>query len=541
MKRILFVFTLLCISVCSYAQIGHGGRPYSFKKYNLQLTAVPTELMPYQDNAQLLAKEEPNDKTEGYIFGTSISVKITPDNNGIWEELPNGDRLWRVAVKSIGAYSLNLVFDKFYIPSSSSMFIYTADKEYVTGSFTNENNNKERTFATALYPGDEIVIEYYEAATDRDSTEIELSTVVHAYKNMLQKRGTYGSSGSCNIDINCGDTEVYRDIKRAVAIILRYGSAHCTGTLINNTSYDAKPYFLTANHCVDGYLSQVRNFVFVFNYETEYCGSNVERTMYSINGATLKARYAHSDFCLLLLNSTPTQAMQPYYAGWYAGPALPQSVSGIHHPNGDRKKLSTSKGPFYIYKYEDEDDEFPDSTHIGLVWKTGTTEGGSSGSALFNENNLIIGQLEGGYASCNTPNGMDLYGRLFYSWTNNNASDSSQRLDYWLDPIQTGMKTLPGYDPFRDTIDDVSVENYTLESKVEVFPNPANTQVRLLNTNGETYDYIIYNINGQILQQGRNIAENNVIDVADLPNGFYFIKLMTNNKLVRNQKLIIQK
>ena len=58
---------------------------------------------------------------------------------------------------------------------------------------------------------------------------------------------------------------------------------------------------------------------------------------------------------------------------------------------------------------------------------------------------------------------------------------------------------------------------------------------------GETYDYIIYNINGQILQQGRNIAENNVIDVADLPNGFYFIKLMTNNKLVRNQKLIIQK
>ena len=72
MKRILFVFTLLCISVCSYAQIGHGDRPYSFKKYNLQLTAVPTELMPYQDNAQLLAKEEPNDKTEGYIFGTSI-------------------------------------------------------------------------------------------------------------------------------------------------------------------------------------------------------------------------------------------------------------------------------------------------------------------------------------------------------------------------------------------------------------------------------------------------------------------------------------
>ena len=541
MNRILFVFTMLCISVCSYAQIGHGGSPYSFKKYNLQLTAVPTELMPYQDNAQLLAKEVPDDKTDGYIFGTNISVNITPENSGVWEELPNGDRLWRVAVKSTGAYSLNLVFDKFYIPSSSSMFIYTADKEYVTGSFTCENNNQEKSFATALYPGDEIVIEYYEDAADRDSTLIELSTVVHAYKDMLHKSGTYGSSGSCNIDVNCVDTAFYRDIRRAVAIILRYNSAHCSGTLINNAKFDATPYFLTANHCVDGYMSQLRNFVFVFNYETEYCGSNVERTMYSINGATLKARYVHSDFCLLLLNSTPTQAMQPYYAGWYAGSSLPRSVSGIHHPSGDRKKLSTSNGPFYIYKYEDEDETFPDSTHICFVWTTGTTEGGSSGSALFNENNLIIGQLEGGTASCRSLNGMDFYGRLAYSWTNNNANSNAQRLDYWLDPDGTGVRTLRGYDPFRDTVDDVSIENYTLESKVEVFPNPANTQVRLLNTNGETYDYIIYNINGQILQQGRNIAENNVIDVANLPNGFYYIKLMTNNKLVKNQKLIIQK
>ena len=44
----------------------------------------------------------------------------------------------------------------------------------------------------------------------------------------------------------------------------------------------------------------------------------------------------------------------------------------------------------------------------------GVTEGGSSGSPLFNSNGLIIGTLSGGNSSCEDPEGINLYGKLSF-------------------------------------------------------------------------------------------------------------------------------
>ena len=74
--------------------------------------------------------------------------------------------------------------------------------------------------------------------------------------------------------------------------------------------------------------------------------------------------------------------------------ASPNGV-GIHHPAGDEKKIST---------YSRNDDQcglgrYPTPTGVlsgrdSNGW--GVTEGGSSGSPLFNNNGLIIGTLTGG-------------------------------------------------------------------------------------------------------------------------------------------------
>ena len=191
-KITLLILLLFCVQILN-AQIGTGGKPYSFQKSYLQLTKVPIELMPHKDNAILLEQEQPASKEDGYIFGEIINVKYTPNNSGLWEDLSNGDRLWRLAIKSKGAYSLNLVFDKFYMPIHSYMYIYTADKSYVTGAFTTNNNNENRSFATDIYPSDEIVIEYYESKYDRDSTFIELSKIVHAYKDIFPEETEFGN------------------------------------------------------------------------------------------------------------------------------------------------------------------------------------------------------------------------------------------------------------------------------------------------------------------------------------------------------------
>ena len=42
----------------------------------------------------------------------------------------------------------------------------------------------------------------------------------------------------------------------------------------------------------------------------------------------------------------------------------------------------------------------------------GVTEGGSSGSPIFNQSKRIVGQLSGGSSTCNSPNYSDLYGKM---------------------------------------------------------------------------------------------------------------------------------
>lgn len=66
-----------------------------------------------------------------------------------------------------------------------------------------------------------------------------------------------------------------------------------------------------------------------------------------------------------------------------------------------------------------------------IDWDEGTTEGGSSGSPLFNPNFRIIGQLQGGCAACGN-HLADFYGRLPVSWLGGGISSS--RLSNWLDP-----------------------------------------------------------------------------------------------------------
>ncbi len=520
MRKYLLALVVTGMYGVLMAQTGHGGVPYSFNKYQLQLTQVPMVTLPVKSHAELMEEEQLyEDKSKAYKFGERIDVYYTPYNSGVWEDLANGGRLWRLKVKSEGAYSLNFVFDSFYIPARAQLYLYTADKQYVAGAFTVANNNGARNFATSLFPGDEVIMEYYEAPGCSDSACIVLTSVVHAYKNMLG----FGRSGSCNIDIRCPQGRTLQQQKNSVALILRYNYAHCTGTLINNVRQDGTPYLLTANHCVDGYESQLSKFVFVFNHEADTCGSSSTLSTYSINGATCVAKHKHSDFCLLLLSAAPTEEMHPYYAGWNANNVLPLAACGIHHPSGDVKKVSVAKSKFRYSKYEEYDSSFPNNTHIELVWVYGTTEGGSSGSALFNEERLVVGQLEGGYAGCDYPEGEDLYGRLAYSWTNNNAVNNAERLDKWLDPDETGTLKLEGYAPYGG--DSTGVREITPVTLWSIYPNPAAYKVTLQGSDENEVSYAVYDIKGVCMQQGALEGDNKEIDLSALSQGMYIIKV----------------
>ena len=71
-----------------------------------------------------------------------------------------------------------------------------------------------------------------------------------------------------------------------------------------------------------------------------------------------------------------------------------------------------------------------DGTHVRVSdWDDGTTEPGSSGSPLFNQDHQVIGQLHGGGAACGN-NKSDWYGKFSTSWTGGDSN--STRLCDWL-------------------------------------------------------------------------------------------------------------
>ena len=67
-------------------------------------------------------------------------------------------------------------------------------------------------------------------------------------------------------------------------------------------------------------------------------------------------------------------------------------------------------------------------------YSNGVVQKGSSGAALFNEYNQLIGQLKGGWTSCVFTDYSDRYGKFGISW--NSGSNSAHRLSSWLSPNQ---------------------------------------------------------------------------------------------------------
>ncbi len=390
-------------------------------------------------------------------FGYPIPVNFDLNNSGKWTILPNGDRLWQLWIKSPGANTINLLYDKFWIPEGTKLYIYTPDNKQHIGAFTSLNNKGDsidlKGFATSLLHGEEIIIEYFIPANITFEGIISISKVIHGYRflDLLDlSTKSFGSAGSCISNINCPAGANWQKEKRAVAKIVIDGSRLCTGSLINNTSHDAQPYFLTANHCVNGNglnydaagNADLSGFLFWWDYEAPSCANPTRQPSYfTTSGATLVANNSTSDFALFRLSEDPKNLIARGYYPFYLAWKTTNPTSGgatIHHPRGDIKKISTYS-------------QTPASN--GNYWRINSsssaqfiTEPGSSGSPLLN-GSAVVGQLQGGTTACDNLTGSDNFGKFGISWTGNGSSDRRRRLKDWLDPTGSNQSSITSYPP----------------------------------------------------------------------------------------------
>ena len=450
-----------CATLGASAQNNTNNLPHSLT-YNQTVSDIPKEILSKPNTASLLAEDLEREK-QGVFYRTGVFInpqaEIT-ESSGLWMNNMDGSVSWFLTFKASDAQALGIYFDNFTIPAQGKLFVYNATKSHIVGPYTAKNSAVNDLFATAPVVGDEITLEYNGPASTAEEFNVSINEIAYMYRDggfAPRNAGEYGDSDPCEVNVNCSEGASWTAQRRSVVkIIVRDGSSAglCSGALVNSTNGDCTPYVLTANHCGGGAtVSNFKQWVFYFNFETPGCtnppsADNLDDQ--TVTGCLKMASAGDvsdvvaSDFLLVHLKDRPAASYNAFMAGWSRSVVPATSGVGIHHPAGDVKKISTYNSILLTASWSGSNL----AKHWGVQWVAtanghGVTEGGSSGSPLFDQIGRIVGDLSGGGSFCNNTSGQDLYGKFSYSW-DQVGTTSNRRLKDWLDKTNVNSTTLNG-------------------------------------------------------------------------------------------------
>lgn len=453
---IAFLFIFLGVNISKItAQRSIGGSPISFsERHQSSFSKSPKTEKISKLNLKELKKEDRENPSNRYA--APINVNFDLNNSGQWYDLKDGSRVWKLKIKGEGALGLFILYKNFYLPNGARLFVYNENRTQILGAYTSQNNSKQEKFLTGMIKGETAIIEYYEPNYARNQGRFEIYQIMQAYEAEkiisdypFQNYTGFGQSFDCHENINCSAGDDYQVEKRGTVRILTVyntGIGWCTGSLINTTENDGKPYVLSAYHC--GFLgANVADFPmwrYDFNYEFPTCADETEEpTFQSILGSQVVAGGDTSDFLLLELSSNIPSSYNAYFNGWNRANVSWDSAAYVHHPFGDVRKISIDSDQVNSYNlpnFWSDGITTPPHSHYRSVLDVGTIEGGSSGAPFFNPDGQLIGQLHGGVANCNQF--ITYAGKMSISW--DNGVVPATRLKDWLDPNNTGVMSVAG-------------------------------------------------------------------------------------------------
>lgn len=377
-----------------------------------------------------------------------------------WSRSPDGQRRAAVALQSRGAAALRLGLRVQQLPLGTQLRVYAPGADEVVEIAgaevlrTLQANLDAGATGAAAYTywlptvdGAQAVLEIELAdGVDPALLKVSLPQVSHFKAHPAEVEAmvkALGDAASCNVDIMCtsGNDSLRLGVARMV-YVKGGGGYLCTGTMVNNKAQDFTPYFLSANHCISDQPS-ASSLETWWEYRATACGSGAVNPNYQRvqGGAQLLYASSATDTAFMRLNARPANA---YFAGWDASvpQALNASVFGIHHPRGDLQKFSVGAvSAFASCTSPDSSGVFRctlssagSGSYYRVGWTRGITEGGSSGSAIFNGNQQVVGQLYGGSSSC-TGSGSSVYGRFDLAY--------KAALRTWLNPATPAPAPTP--------------------------------------------------------------------------------------------------
>jgi len=369
-----------------------------------------------------------------------------------WKPSANGGQVAAISFTAQGAHGLRLGVVVKQLPGSAQLRVYSQAKAGTVFQTSGQDvlqriqRNAQagdttldgQTWWTPDLGSDEATLEVeLPPGTPASAVDIAVPRVSHIFENLSipteeELSIKINESASCQLDASC--YESYASQRNAVARMLFTSGADtfaCTGTLLNDNKSSGTPYFLSANHCISSQTvaSTLQTDWF---YRAPACNSRTlsSTTAKRVNGATLLYASNSTDTALLRLNDAPPAGA--FFAGWDASTqVMGASVVGLHHPRGDLLKISFGTLNSQSNCTSAGGTQFQCSGTTGnfyrVNWSEGTTEGGSSGSALFKGGTHVIGTLYGGSSSCQAIASPEFYGRFDVAY---NAA-----LRNWLAPI----------------------------------------------------------------------------------------------------------
>ncbi|MEE8170029.1 MAG: serine protease, partial [Phycisphaerae bacterium] len=465
---------------------------------------------------------------------------IRPDTDGEWRIDDDGAGVWAVELHIPDARGVRVHFSAFDLPEGARVLIHgsgdAAPLVYEGRGLMNLG-----AFWARLVDGPDVLIEYQDARDRNAAPLLAIDEISHIYRIEPLLGGAPAGRVAdphdagdalllpCQEDVNCylgAPDNVPFEARDAVGrmIFTDGGTFVCTGSLLNDVDTNTfAGYFLTANHCISS-QAVVNTLTVYWFYHSVICNGAAPSLvgLPSSSGGTLLANSSTTDFCFLRTANDPSDG-QGFNAWTTNQPAVNDSVIGIHHPGGSFKRISfgfrTNQSPIC--------GGLPTSKFLYNDWTLGVTEGGSSGSPLFNANYEVVGQLFGvcffigTTPGCSNPNDYNnVYGRFDQTFPAVSAFLNSIAPDDGFEDNDS-LAQAPVIEPGVHNLQLVDFDDYFT---LNLCGNGDITVNAVFNTGDMDLDLQLLDDGGGVISAATGAAGNKTVSVTNTAAGSYRIR-----------------
>lgn len=408
-------------------------------------------------------------------FAVNIPHPVSTSTQGRWMRT-GSTSTWIYSVQVPTAISMSFHAPHLALPPSAVLTVTAGS----TGATYHARDVSRGGLWSRPLIGDTLEITVSADTTEASRAELQIDSLQVGYRGLgggVADHPRYrhimsaqaGTGTNCTQNYSCSATAANQGPAQATVAVLVGDQYQCTGTLLNNIRGDGTPYVLTARHCQTGKMGggapNAAESVIIYWDAVSACGQTLQSIYYgptTQHGAVTVVE--QQDAWLIKLDAPPV-VKDAFYAGWDARGSLFTGGYSIHHALGNDKQYVSWYGRPLLQHFSAASVQVGyNSTFWGVVNELGEVGAGSSGGALFDPNNNVVGSgslanlVDGdgsaGYcpasplATATASNVAAQYTALSSVWTSTadmTSTTGDVTLKSVLDPDNTGRMSVTGF------------------------------------------------------------------------------------------------